>query len=642
MIAKMLKLSSKKILNIFIFFVFIIFLFCGSSFRVFDNNELDTLDMRFRLRPAIPASDKVVFIEIGDDTIKQLGRFPFDRSYHALLIKALSEYGARAVMFDIFFAEPDKSDVEFKQELKQANNVYLPYVFDLEYKQKRAFPEALGYNVENLEDLAESAKGTGHINIIPDSDGKYRRVPLFIKYEGATQPAISLRLICDYLGILPKDIKFAPSKFIQCGPNIRIPLDDNSNVIVNYAGAWGQVYKHYSYVDVLSSFVSQQSAKPAILDLNVFRDKICLIGLTATGTIDLHPNAFAPLYPSVAIHADIMNSILNNRFISRLPVVANLIILIFLLGLMWRIVFKSRPLKGLALLLIFIVLYSSFCIFLFISWGLWADMFYPIMALIFIYLISTVWMYIGELKKRLILDNELQIARKIQESFLPKSLPKTIGLEVSAIMSTAQYVGGDLYDFYEFSPDKLGVIIGDVTGKGIPASLFMSKVSGAFKFFALRDNHPKEALLDLNTKLTSESSTALFVTIFYAIFDLEKMVMKFASGGHPPVLYLPKSSGSKFLDVEDGLPLGMMESLYSGKQISCFCGDIFVFYTDGVTEAKNNLGQIYGSGRLVSIVEKNRGSNCQDLLNAIEKDLRIFEPKHRQHDDITLIVVKII
>ena len=638
----MLQLRPEKVSNILILFIFAILLFCGSYFRVFDNNELDTLDMRFRLRPAIPTSDKIVFIEISDDTIRQLGRFPFDRRYHSILIKALSEHGAKAVIFDIFFSEPDKSDAELKQEIKQANNVYLPYVFDIDHEYKQAMSEAVGYNAENLEDLAEAAKGTGHINIIPDPDGKYRRVPLFIKYKGAIKSFISFRLICDYLGILPKDIEFTPSKFIQCGANIKIPLDDNSNVIVNYAGAWGQVYKHYSYVDVLSSFVSEQSAKPAILDLNIFQDKICLIGLTATGTADLHPNAFAPLYPSIAIHADIMNSILNNRFITRLPVAANLFILLILLGLMGRVVFKTRPLKGLALLIVFIALYGFLCIFLFIRWGVWADMFYPIIALVFTYLMSTVWMYIGELKKRLILDNELQIARSIQESFLPKSLPKIAGLEVSAIMHTAQYVGGDLYDFYEFSPDKLGVMIGDVTGKGIPASLFMSKVSGAFKFFALRDNHPKEALFDLNAKLTGESSAALFVTIFYAIFDVDKMVMMFANGGHLPVLYLAKGSGPKFLDVEEGLPLGMMESLYSGNQVSYSRGDIFVFYTDGITEAKNALGEMYGSDRLVSIVERNRGSNCQDLLNAIEKDVRRFEPKHRQRDDITLIVIKVI
>lgn len=634
------SLISKKALNLYALFILTVLILCGSYFRALENNELDTLDMRFCLRPAIPVSDKVVIIEIGDDTIKQLGRFPFDRSYHAFLIKALSKYGARAVMFDIFFSEPDKSDAVFKEAIKQAQNVYLPYVFEMDYKHKQPVPEAEGYNAESLEDLTSAANGTGHINVIPDPDGKYRRAPVFIKYHGVVKPSLSFVLIRDYLGILPEDIHFMPGKAIQCGANIKIPLDDTSGVIVNYAGAWGQYYKHYSYVDVLQSFIAQESNGSPNLDLNVLRGKICLIGLTATGTTDLHPNAFAPLYPSIAIHADIINSILNNNFITRAPRVVNLTALLTLFGLMGWIVFKSKPLKGLLWLVIFIAGYSLLCLFLFIRWGLWLDMFYPVIVLILTYLLFVIGMYIGEFRKRLLLENELQLARSIQESFLPKTLPNTAGLEVAAVMRSARYVGGDLYDFYEFSAETLAVVVGDVTGKGVPASLFMSKVSGAFKFFALADKPPAEALLDLNAKLTREASTATFVTIFYAIFEAGRKIMKFASGGHPPVLYLAKGKASSFLDVEDGLPLGMVESLYSGNQLGYSNGDIFVFYTDGVTEARNRLGRMYGQDRLVSVVEANRGRSCQGILNAIENDVRIFEPKSRQHDDLTLIVIK--
>jgi sigma-B regulation protein RsbU (phosphoserine phosphatase) len=102
-----------------------------------------------------------------------------------------------------------------------------------------------------------------------------------------------------------------------------------------------------------------------------------------------------------------------------------------------------------------------------------------------------------------------------------------------------------------------------------------------------------------------------------------------------------RNSLPQFLDVKDGYPLGMLESSYSGNQVNFSSHDIFVFYTDGITEAVNKRSQMYGEERLLSVVEKNRGCSAQDLLNAIEKDVRRFEPKQRQHDDITLVVIKI-
>jgi CHASE2 domain-containing sensor protein len=636
----MLRLSPRKALSTFLLFIFAILLFCGSYFRAFDNNELDTLDLRFRLRPPIPTSDRIVIIEIGEDTLEKLGRFPFDRGYHALIVDALFEYGAKAIMFDIFFSEPDKSDASFEQAIKAAGNVYLPYVLEISNRSGQGIPQASGYSALNIASLSKAAKGTGHINVTPDFDGKFRSVPLLVEYRGLLSRYLSFLLACDYLGCSQKDIKFVPSRFIQCGPEIKIPLDENSNFLVNYAGEWGRFYRHYSYADVLGSYSALRSGGKPVLDLNIFRDKICLIGLTAAGITDLHPNPFSSLYPALGIHADIISSILQRRFIARVPKAANLAVLLVLLTLVVWAVSRARPLKGFLALLFVVALYAGICVLLFAVWGFWLDMFYPVFALGIVYLARLFGLYVRELKNRLLMENELKIAKEIQESFLPKSLPSIKGIEAAAAMYTAREVGGDLYDFYEISPEKLAVLIGDVTGKGIPASLFMSKVSGAFKFLAAQDKHPAETLSDLNMKLTREAATPTFVTIFYCLFDTNKRVMKFASAGHPPVLYLAKNSSSKFLDTEEGSPLGMMEGAYARNQISYSRGDIFIFYTDGVTEARDRHGKMYGPDRLVSVAQRYRESSCQDILNAIKEDARRFEPKSRQHDDLTLIVIK--
>jgi sigma-B regulation protein RsbU (phosphoserine phosphatase) len=259
-----------------------------------------------------------------------------------------------------------------------------------------------------------------------------------------------------------------------------------------------------------------------------------------------------------------------------------------------------------------------------------------------LYVSVTLYKYVTEWKKRLMLERELDIAKKIQESFLPKTLPQLSEMDIAAVMFTARQVGGDLYDFVEFQDGRIGIMIGDVSGKGVPASLFMAMVTGAFKTFALPESKPEEVLSNLNRKLMRESSSNLFVTVFYSIFDIKDKVMLYGNGGHLPVLHLPKEGALEFLDVEEGAPLGLMEGRYSGRQLKVSEGDIFVFYTDGLTEATNAKREMYEKDRLSAVVKENKRSPSKVILAAIEKDVRRFEPKAKQHDDITIIVVKII
>ena len=220
----------------------------GSYSRVLDNYELETLDIRFRLRPPVPATDKIVIIEVGDDTIQKLGRFPFDRSYHAIVTKALSEALARAIVFDIFFSEPQKSDKDFISAIKDAGNVYLPIVFDIDTENPGKVPVSRGYAAVCLSDMVSAAKGIGHINVIPDIDGKFRRAPAYVRYEGKSlQPYLSMLVACDYLGISQKDVEFKPGESLKIGNRINIPLDGNSNIIVNYS-------VHFMYFIILLIF----------------------------------------------------------------------------------------------------------------------------------------------------------------------------------------------------------------------------------------------------------------------------------------------------------------------------------------------------------------------------------------------------
>ncbi|MCM8791041.1 MAG: CHASE2 domain-containing protein [Candidatus Omnitrophica bacterium] len=613
----------------------------GSYFHILDSYELETLDLRFRARPQIPTTDKVVMIEVSDDTVEKIGRFPFDRSYHALLVKALSEAGAKAIVFDIFFSEPMKSDAEFVDAVKKAGNVYFPVVFDIE-PGRRKVPYASGIAARNLEVLNSVSKGVGHINVVPDVDGKFRRVPAYIKYEGyLLQPYLSLLFACDHLGISQKDVKFVLGSYVDLG-GVKIPLDEHSNIIVNFSAPWGRSYRHYSFVDVLQSYLAKVTGEVPNIDLGKLRGKVCIIGLTAVGTVDLHPNPFDALYPAMGMHADVFNSIVKRNFIARASRGTNLMILIVLSSLMSVLVLKTRPLKGFFMLVGIMTIFITSGILLFNLTGLWIDLIYPLVVGVILHIALTLYKYVREWKKRLLMESELQIAKKIQESFLPKVMPSIEGMDVAAAMFTARQVGGDLYDFTSFGEDRFGIMIGDVSGKGVPAALFMAMVVGDFRSFALPGKNPQEVLSSLNSKLIRESTSNLFVTVYYSIFDVRAKTMVYGNGGHLPVLYIAGDGSSRFLDVEEGSPLGLMEGEYSASSVAFEKGDIFIYYTDGITEAMNRHSDMYGKERLQAVALKNRGLSARKLLETIERDVRRFEPKSQQHDDMTIIVVKVL
>jgi len=612
-----------------------------SYFHVLEQYELGALDVMFRLRPKPAVTEKIVIVEIGEDTIKKLGRFPFPRSYHSILINGLSEFGARAVLFDLFFSEEeDENDAEFVEAVKNAGNVYFPFVFDMEVNKRAAVPAANGYLVESIPPLAEAAKGTGHINIIPDIDGKFRRIPPFVKYNDRFYPYVSVLLSCDYLGLDPAGMIFKPGDSVTIGDRV-IPLDERSDMIINYSGKWGQVFTHVSYADILQTYIAGITGQKPALDPAFFRDKICIVGLTATGTVDIHPNPFETLYPGVGIHGEIINAIVNKHFLRVIPKTINLLILIALGVFAAFVTARMRPVAALALLACAALSFIVAAVALFDTRGIVIDVIYPVITIVVVYLSSTIHKYAAELNRSLILANELGIAKKIQESFLPKTLPTAEGMSVAASMFTARQVGGDLYDFREFGADKLGVMIGDVSGKGVPASLFMAMVTGSFRSLARPDVRPDDVLAGLNSKILKDSASNLFVTIFYAVFDLNDKRVAYANGGHLPILYLAPGSAARFLDVAKGPPLGLIDEEYSSGEISFDRGDIFVFYTDGITEAMNPRRETYDNERLIAVIEKNRSGSPRQILEAVDKDVRKFEPKKDQHDDMTLIVIKI-
>ena len=423
---------------------------------------------------------------------------------------------------------------------------------------------------------------------------------------------------------------------------MRINLDTHSNIIVNFPGKWVDTFRHYSYVDILTSYMSALEGEKGIVDLSELKDAICFVGITATAAPDSHPSPFESLYPGVGVHASLFNSMIYRKFISRVSRWTNIIILIVLAFLTYFCTTKSRKLLSLIYIVVLAVAFFVLALLLFFFFGIWINVFYPMTIIFLLYLVITFRKYIFEMHKREVLENELSIARNIQQSFLPKEKPEVTGIELEAQMLTARQVGGDLYDFVTISDKKAGIMIGDVSGKGVPAALYMAKVVSEFKAYAKEEN-ASTVLLKLNDRLVAESGSNLFVTVAYLIFDMEKKIMNFSLGGHLPTVMLRKGEkDARLLDLKEGMPLGLMEGVFSDGNIDIKSGDLFILYTDGVTEAMNAKHEMFGEKQLVDIAKRHRSDGVVQIVKAIHDAVEKYEGKLPQHDDITVIAIRII
>ncbi|MFH1407208.1 MAG: CHASE2 domain-containing protein [Candidatus Omnitrophota bacterium] len=601
-----------------------------SFLRIFDSFELNTLDARFRARPVQPVNKDIAIIEIADDTLDKIGEWPIDRRWHAELVKALGFFGARAVVFDIIFSEPSIYDEEFTNAIAGSGEVYLPCVFELE-KIKGKLLEAKGYVAGLVPKFRKAAKRTGHINIVPDIDGKNRKVPFFIEYQGKVCPHVALWAACDYLGVTLEKARAS------------IPLYDGDYLLINFAGPWVKTYPHFSYIDVIKSYAQAQKGLPPTTDVDKLKGKVCFVGLTATGTHDLNPSPLEVRYPGVGIHADLFNTVVEQHFLKRAGRFTNIFALLLLSACVILVTIIFSPAKGFTASAGFIVFYCVLCFALFIYLGVWLDLFYPIIVAVASYASLTAYRFISEKKKRLLIENEVKLAKRIQESFLPQELPKIPGIEIAALMLPAHGVAGDMYDFIEHA-DSLGVMIGDVSGKGVPAALFMAKTVSEFKFFAKTQKEPDIILSSLNEQMVNASKTGLFVTMLYIDVNPGQFMLEIANGGHMPLLLLSKDSDEPAeITTKEGLPLGLMSNVvFDKKSLTLKPGDVMILYTDGITESQNIKKEEFGKERLIGLLKDSKSLSPREIIERLKLEIGKFARWAPQHDDITIIVVKLI
>ena len=246
-----------------------------------------------------------------------------------------------------------------------------------------------------------------------------------------------------------------------------------------------------------------------------------------------------------------------------------------------------------------------------------------------------------EIRERERVEQELRVARTIQQASLPKEVPELEGWQISPFYRPAREVGGDFYDFHLLSEGRLGLVVGDATGKGVPAALVMSTTCGMLQLAAqaLDSSSPSEVLARVNETLLARIPLNMFVTCFYCILDPESASLSYANAGHD-LPYLRRVGG----DAEElrarGMPLGLMPGMsYEQKEIVLGAGEAALFYSDGLVEAHDQRGEMFGFPRLRALVaEHGEDRSLEDFL--MEELYSFVGEGWEQEDDITLLTLR--
>ena len=240
------------------------------------------------------------------------------------------------------------------------------------------------------------------------------------------------------------------------------------------------------------------------------------------------------------------------------------------------------------------------------------------------------------------LERELRLARETQESMLPRRLPYMAGFDIGARMVAARMVGGDFYDVFPLGPDSLGVVIGDVSGKGMPAALFMAVVSSLLRAEAMRgDTTPEQALRIVNRHLLSRDAHSMFVTVLYGVLCRETREFAFVRAGHELPLLLDADGALLTPAMGRGHPLGLFpRPMLDVQTVRLPPGGTLLLYTDGVNEAMDAHSQLFGTKRVVAAVRGAREASAQQLCDQLVQAVTGYRGLAAQADDITLLAVR--
>ena len=243
------------------------------------------------------------------------------------------------------------------------------------------------------------------------------------------------------------------------------------------------------------------------------------------------------------------------------------------------------------------------------------------------------------------LKGDLAVAGEIQQAILPRvfpPFPENIDvMDLAALMTPAKDVGGDFYDFFRIDPEHIGVVMADVSGKGIPAAIFMAVSRTLIRAIGTQGLTPEECINKANELLCMESANNMFVTVFYGIYNVKTGELRYCNGGHNAPCIIHSDGRTELMKVEPNFIVGALGGMtYKGEKTTLEKGETLLLYTDGVTEAVNPSMEEYGEQRMIDTLSTQTAHTCRETIDGLLQSVRDFAGEAEQSDDITILALK--
>jgi adenylate cyclase len=423
-----------------------------------------------------------------------------------------------------------------------------------------------------------------------------------------------------------------------------------------------RVWLHYGRSDP-GRFVSAADVLAGRVEPERFRDRLVLIGATAFGLSDYQATPVTDQMPGIEIHAQLLEGIFEGALLTRPPLARGLeLVILAAAGLL--LVFavpRLRPRVSAALLLGVIVVVLALGFVAYRTRGLLVDAATPALGLAVLYTVMLgVTLTETESRRRALrrqveqqreaaarLAGELEAARRIQMGTLPRPsvvFPAERRFDLYARLDPAREVGGDLYDFFFLDADHLFFLIGDVSGKGLPGSLFMAISKALYKSTALRRHGQVAAMMrEADAEISRDNAEGLFVTVLAGILDARTGALEYCSAGHEPPFLLPRAGRPlSRLTEGGGPPLCAVDGFdYGAASHPLEPGDVLCLITDGITEAARADGELYGRPRLEALLTGlDAGQTAGEIGDAIRHDVAAFTGDAEASDDMAVLVLR--
>jgi adenylate cyclase len=636
--------------------------------------------------PRVRQSAPAVIVAVDDESLTRVGQWPWPRDVIARLIDRIAARQPAAIALDLLFTEPDRSSPERialalrKRDPAAADQLAKLRPHDeLLAESIRRAPVVLGVAgieqpidrgaasgavtvvgpemplyrytgvLRSLPLIDSEARGHGMINAEPER-GIVRRVPI-VAYVGG-EPMLTLALESFRIAASVRSFNVSHERGVA-----HVQIGD----IVVPAQADGRAWIHFSKHDP-SRFVSAADVLDGRDVPDLLEGKIAMVGVTALALLDQHTTARGEQLPGIEIHAQLVENVFEGALLSRPPWARPVEALAFLFAaaVLIMTVPSVRPRRSFTILL---VCWLTFALAGFTAyvWGrTLLDPTAPIAGVTVLYGLMLAATLVGldlqrrQLSARLATEREaaarvtgeLEAARRIQMGMLPTrdSVLKTERrVELFAMMSAAREVGGDLYDFFPLPGERFLVLVGDVSGKGLPAAMFMAVSKALAKSAAMRRNAgPADLMSTVNEELSRENPEQMFVTMVALVIDLKTGDLVYCNAGHEPPILTRRSGETVLLDDGGGPPLCVIEDYpYEEARARLEPRDVLVLASDGFTEAMNRTGALYGRERLRALLESpvRRGVDPTVLGHEIVAAIKAFEAGSEPADDQTLLLV---